>query len=331
MIYSEFRFTLDIRALTSQVSLGVKKGETGRRLRIHLTENGYPYHIPDNCYAVFTAKKPDGNKIFNDCVIQDCEIFYDVTEQTVSTTGLLPCAINLYGVEGELLISATFQMIVYSAPVDQSDIESTSEYKALATLIAEAQALKDDMEEGGTGGYYLPEVEQVDDTTLRISFAPSSEEMPAVDPVEVKLPEYSGDDSTQNAVVHVGPTPPEDTSVIWVDTSDDTEADVQTYCDAAIAASLTAAKESGEFDGVDGQDGGYYTPSLTQTDDNTVRFMFDASKDGMPRVLDQMITLPCGPAGANGTTPVRGTDYWTDADKAEIKSYVDEAILGGAW
>lgn len=35
--------------------------------------------------------------------------------------------------------------------------------------------------------------------------------------------------------------------------------------------------------------------------------------------------------GANGKTPVRGTDYWTEADKAEIRSYVDEAILGGAW
>ena len=35
--------------------------------------------------------------------------------------------------------------------------------------------------------------------------------------------------------------------------------------------------------------------------------------------------------GADGYSPVRGTDYWTEADKAEIKSYVDEAILGGAW
>ena len=35
--------------------------------------------------------------------------------------------------------------------------------------------------------------------------------------------------------------------------------------------------------------------------------------------------------GADGYTPQRGVDYWTDADKAEIKSYVDEAILGGAW
>lgn len=35
--------------------------------------------------------------------------------------------------------------------------------------------------------------------------------------------------------------------------------------------------------------------------------------------------------GADGRTPVKGTDYWTESDKAEIKAYVDEAILGGAW
>ena len=38
-----------------------------------------------------------------------------------------------------------------------------------------------------------------------------------------------------------------------------------------------------------------------------------------------------GEKGNDGYTPVRGTDYWTEADKAEIKGYVDEAILGGAW
>ena len=53
-----------------------------------------------------------------------------------------------------------------------------------------------------------------------------------------------------------------------------------------------------------------------------------------------------GPAGANGAkgdkgdtglqgpagySPVRGTDYWTAADIAEIKSYVDSAILNGSW
>ena len=38
-----------------------------------------------------------------------------------------------------------------------------------------------------------------------------------------------------------------------------------------------------------------------------------------------------GPAGEDGYTPVRGIDYWTAEDIAEIKSYVDEAILGGEW
>lgn len=34
---------------------------------------------------------------------------------------------------------------------------------------------------------------------------------------------------------------------------------------------------------------------------------------------------------AEGRTPVRGVDYWTADDIAEIKTYVDEAILGGEW
>ena len=38
-----------------------------------------------------------------------------------------------------------------------------------------------------------------------------------------------------------------------------------------------------------------------------------------------------GRAGADGKTPIRGTDYWTDADKVEIKKWVDDAILNGKW
>ena len=38
-----------------------------------------------------------------------------------------------------------------------------------------------------------------------------------------------------------------------------------------------------------------------------------------------------GAPGKDGHDPVRGVDYWTEADKNEIKGYVDAAILGGAW
>ena len=36
-----------------------------------------------------------------------------------------------------------------------------------------------------------------------------------------------------------------------------------------------------------------------------------------------------GPKGADGKTPVRGTDYWTDADIAEIHKYIDAKIAEG--
>ena len=35
--------------------------------------------------------------------------------------------------------------------------------------------------------------------------------------------------------------------------------------------------------------------------------------------------------GQPGYSPQRGVDYWTASDIAEIKSYVDDAILGGEW
>lgn len=46
---------------------------------------------------------------------------------------------------------------------------------------------------------------------------------------------------------------------------------------------------------------------------------------------DKGDTGSAGKNGSDGKTPVRGTDYWTEADKTEIKSYVDEAIVNGEW
>ena len=46
---------------------------------------------------------------------------------------------------------------------------------------------------------------------------------------------------------------------------------------------------------------------------------------------EEQLALLKGEDGEDGETPKRGIDYWTDADKAEIKGFVEEAILGGAW
>ena len=38
---------------------------------------------------------------------------------------------------------------------------------------------------------------------------------------------------------------------------------------------------------------------------------------------------PQGPAGKDGYTPIRGTDYWTDADKQEIINAVIASFTDG--
>lgn len=78
-----------------------------------------------------------------------------------------------------------------------------------------------------------------------------------------------------------------------------------------------------------GEDGGYYSPAVSQTSENTMRVEFTPSKDGMEEVSAQDITLPAGQDGSPGYTPIKGTDYWTDEDKAEIVTDVLAALPDG--
>ena len=63
--------------------------------------------------------------------------------------------------------------------------------------------------------------------------------------------------------------------------------------------------------------------TVTLTNGNTSTFTIQNGSKGS--------TGGKGDKGDAGYSPVRGTDYWTASDKAEIKAYVDEAILNGAW
>ena len=137
---SNYRFTLDIHKPHSSVCLNVKRGDTNSRaLFITLSENGLPYHISPECYAVFTATKPDGNIVFNHCTIEGDLITYVLTPQTVAVEGRLDCEIKLYGADDMLITSPGFDIIVRDTVFDEGDeIESETEVDALTHLISEA-------------------------------------------------------------------------------------------------------------------------------------------------------------------------------------------------
>lgn len=107
----------------------------------------------------------------------------------------------------------------------------------------------------------------------------------------------------------------------------------------ATNKALAQAKASGEFDGADG---GYYTPSVTQPDANTMRLSFSPSKEGMHAVAETDITLPSGGSGSvavDSTLTVSGQAADAKAvgdalakkqDKPDIRTALDDVAVAGA-
>ena len=101
----------------------------------------------------------------------------------------------------------------------------------------------------------------------------------------------------------------------------------------AIDAALAEAKKSGAFDGADGADGRGIT-SITRTSGNGAAGTVDTYTINYTDGTKSTFRVRNGADGTNGKTPVKGTDYFTDADKAEMVSAVIEELpkwSGGAY
>lgn len=173
MNLSNFRISLDIHDMSSQVSISVKRGDTCRRICAVLTENGKPYVISDGCYAVFTAIKPDNTYLCNDCTVKDNVIIYDFDEQTVPVVGQVHCEIVLYNADNMRITSPRFDIIVDDVVYNGEEILSSNEGNALISAISEAkdvtsklkQMLDDGVFANAIRGYADGEVVRVNDVS----------------------------------------------------------------------------------------------------------------------------------------------------------------------
>ena len=142
MMDSCIRMNLDLQQTDMQITLRAKRGDTGRLLRITLSNEGVPYWIAPDCYAVFTGKKPDGTVIYNQCEIENNEIRYRFTEQTCAVPGRIPAELRLYGTEGKLLTTAGFLLEVHDTVYHPEDVLSQDEMDALDSLVLELWELR---------------------------------------------------------------------------------------------------------------------------------------------------------------------------------------------
>lgn len=118
-------------------------------------------------------------------------------------------------------------------------------------------------------------------------------------------------------------------------------ADTNTYLEARFTQLERSIGSGGGGGSGSGENGATFTPSVSAdgviswsndkglTNPEPVNIKGPKGDDGSQGIQGEQ-GIP-GPKGDPGDTPKRGTDYWTAADIAEIKSYVEDAILGGEW
>lgn len=176
MNYTNYKITLDMKRIQSQVSIPVPQNDTARRLYIRLFQNGKIFELKDGIRAVFAGEKEDGTVLYNDCLIENQSVIrYDFTEQTTAAVGTVNCQIRVYLEDGSLLTSPSLTIVVYKNAFSEENIESSDEYNALNQLIEEANSLifevNQKLENGefvGKSGVYVGSGEMPADANVQI-------------------------------------------------------------------------------------------------------------------------------------------------------------------
>lgn len=143
MKHSRVTFNLDLGDIISDISIPIKK--TAKVLNIILMENGQPYEIEPDCKVVFYAKKPNGDVLYNDCIVRDNVVEYQLTTQTIALAGIVECELLVYGEDSSTPIhSPSFTLVNYEPVFDGGEaIESTNEFTALTQAMGTLETLID--------------------------------------------------------------------------------------------------------------------------------------------------------------------------------------------
>lgn len=139
MIPVLYKFRLDVAKMGSQACIYVKKGDVqSRQLQIYLHNGTAPYIVADGTAVVLRAVKPDDTVIFNDCTADGNVVSHLLTLQETAVAGVLKCELNIYGADNEVLFAPEFDVVVTEPQVEDSIIESSSEFSALTSALSDA-------------------------------------------------------------------------------------------------------------------------------------------------------------------------------------------------
>lgn len=130
--------SLELNSNTAYTTIGAKQGDADTRVvKVHLTQNGEDYPIPEGVSAYFRFRKPDGKAIVNRVSINDNTIFLTFSKQTLAVAGRGYGDITLQS-GTEILSSVSFILIIMASPSVADEIISSSEFGYLTSVVADA-------------------------------------------------------------------------------------------------------------------------------------------------------------------------------------------------
>ena len=137
---SKYTMTLDLHSSQSQYSISARLGDTNRKLLINLTDGGVPYKIPEDCSAYISIKRPNDVPFEECCTIKgNTVIEYQFGEGTCAISGIHNCDLTLYSLEGKVLGSPKFTLVVNDRAVKEDTLDTSTE----PWRIIDAAALKE--------------------------------------------------------------------------------------------------------------------------------------------------------------------------------------------
>ena len=143
------RMVLDMGKVDVQKSVAFTKGDVNRRWEVTLVDNGSPFDVPNNWTVALSAIKPDGNPIYNGCVVEHGRIVYDFAsgEQLVTSEGFFAAEFDVFDETGQPVCSPRVWIQVLPVARNLAPITSDPQFTLLRQFLERAGDLEEDITE----------------------------------------------------------------------------------------------------------------------------------------------------------------------------------------
>lgn len=245
--------------------------------------------------------------------------------------------VGVYGVSDDGRVTPTIRALgpnIEPGMNPSGDEGTDPELPIWAQIQLEIEQLQEMGVDGEDGGYYIPAVTQQDESTVHLSFAASKDGMPEVASQKIILPVgpqgLAGADGKQgeSGGYYIPEITQQDESTVRLSFA----ASKNGMTEVAGQEIVLPAGPQGSAgaDGKQGKDGGYYSPVVTQSDDNTIQFAFMPSDETMPPIPPVAFLLPAAEAATGLSAEqvealhavVKNIGAWQVEDPAAIQTLI---------